>query len=73
MPWQKPEKLFSGGKGGRGPPISATNIVNQREKGASIFSPPNIWSRSKTHHHLVIICGILRGFGDNHKRVTKNV
>jgi hypothetical protein len=46
--WTKPEKLFSGGKGGRGPNFWSTIFFIQPEKWAGEFEPPpNIWSRNK--------------------------
>ena len=42
--WNKPEKIFLGGKGGPRPPVSARST----EMGARVLSPPNIWSRSPT-------------------------
>ena len=41
-PWKKPEKIFSGGKGGRGPP-NFYNVVSKR--GRAICPPPNLVPR----------------------------
>ena len=41
--WNKPEKIFLGGKGGPRPPVSARST----EKGERVLSPPNIWSHNR--------------------------
>jgi len=54
--WKKPEKMFSGGKGGRGPQFRSTINFHRPEKGAGFFSPP------KYLVPLRLFCAVLRCF-----------
>jgi hypothetical protein len=56
-PRKKPEKLFSGGKGGHGPHFWSTIFFNQPEKGAGEFEPPQIFGPAmKTYRQFAPIC-----------------
>ena len=44
-----PEKIFSGGKGGRGPPNFDQQLF---QKGGEGFAPPPIWSREETYRRF---------------------
>ena len=43
--WKKPEKMFSGEKGGHCPPFLI--FFNQPEKGVGVRAPPNFWSHNR--------------------------
>ena len=55
-----PEKIFSGGKGGRGPQFLTTLF----QKGGERFATPPIWSREETYRrfsdHFAPSCAVLR-------------
>ena len=60
---KKPEKLFLGGKGGRGPHFWSTIIFNRHEKGAGEFEPPQIFGpATKTYCQFAAICHNLLQF-----------
>ena len=59
---KKPEKIFSGGKGGRGPPIFDKDCF---KKGARDLPPPNLVPRgflSPILRRLAPSCAVLRRF-----------